>query len=64
MQPVLDGAASLAAEWAKEENKIADEIAVEGQEMLTEPLVEEDDAAAGEGGATAGEEEEEAAERR
>ena len=63
MQPVLDGAASLAAEWAKEEDKIADAIAVEGQEMLTEPLVEEDDAAAGEGGA-AEEEEEEAAERR
>jgi len=63
VKPVLDGAASLAAEWAKEEDKIADAIAVEGQEMLTEPLVEEDDAAAGEGGA-AEEEEEEAAERR
>jgi hypothetical protein len=60
VKPVLDGAASLAAEWAQEEERLAEQIAIEGQDMVTEPLVEEDDSAGGGEGA----EEEEAAERR
>ena len=58
---MLDGAASLAAEWSEDEQKVANQIAIEGEEMMTEPLVEEDDVA---GVSDAGVEDEEAAERR